>query len=98
MCQVQSVRLRQHPMNSGDGDAGARRRFTDSLTLAGRDVGDVFGDGEWGDFHGIVTSPGRASESVFDFPSLKNLVADGELHGRLCSRSAECRRVPTSNL
>src|SRR5947207_10328105 len=98
MCQVQSVRLREHPMNSGDGDAGARRRFTDSLTFAGGDVGDIFGDGERGDFHGIVTGPGRVSESVLDFPSPKNLVADGELHGRLCSRSAERRRVLTSDL
>src|SRR5439155_21855456 len=80
MRQVQPFGLRQHPVNAGDGDAGARCRVTDSQTLARGDGGDVIGDGEGGDFHGVITAFGGTGEGVFEFPSLENLVADGEFH------------------
>ena len=82
MGQVQSFGLREHPMNAGNGNAGARRRITNSLTLVRGDIGDGFGDGERGDLHGVIAGFGGVGEGVVHFPTLENLVADREFHWR----------------
>ena len=80
---MQSFGLREHPMNAGNGNAGARRRITNSLTLVRGNPGDGWGDGERGDFDGVITGFGGVGEGVFEFPSLENLVADREFHLRV---------------
>ena len=82
MGQVQAFGLREHPMNAGDGHAGARRRVTNCLSLVRRNAGDGFGDGERGDFDGVIAGFGGVGECLFEFPSLENLVADREFHLR----------------
>ncbi len=93
MRQVETFGLGQHPVNAGDADAGARRGVANPLTFARGNLGDVFRYGERGDFHRVVTGPGRAGEGVFELPAREDFVADREFHCAFCNACRQRRRV-----
>lgn len=80
MREMQSLRLDQHPVDAGDGDAVARGELFDFRALLGRDVVDRFCDGEGRDLHGVVAGFGSEREGVLKCPTLKDFVTDRELH------------------
>ncbi len=80
MIKVKAFGLGEYPVNAGNRNASSTGSFRDFQPLTGRNIGDIFGEGEGGYLNGVVARRGGVSHGFFKLPTLENFVADSEFH------------------
>ena len=79
--ELETFGLRQQPVETDDGKAGALDGAPDAEAVGGGEIGDKVAEGEGRQFEALVAKVGDEGGGLVQGPVFEELVADGVGHG-----------------